>query len=197
MGSNDRQGAYASRDEVPERYRWDLSSLFAGDDEFERALADAQAVPDEYAARRDSAMASGEGLLAYLRFDDDATLRLQRLWNYAGRRADEDTRVSRCQDLNAQVTSLLSRVGASSAWFEPAVCALDAQTLEGWYRSTPGLGLYRRALDRIRALAPHVLGESEEALLAQAGEMAAQPGLAFTMLNDADLRFPDAVDADM
>lgn len=195
MGSNDRQGAYASRDEVPERYRWDLSSLFAGDDEFERALADAQAVPDEYAARRDSATASGEGLLAYLRFDDDATLRLQRLWNYAGRRADEDTRVSRCQDLNAQVTSLLSRVGASSAWFEPAVCALDAQTLEGWYRSTPGLGLYRRALDRIRALAPHVLGESEEALLAQAGEMAAQPGLAFTMLNDADLRFPDAVDA--
>ena len=90
------------------------------------------------------------------------------------------------ESINAQVTSLLSRVGASSAWFEPAVCALDAQTLEGWYRSTPGLGLYRRALDRIRALAPHVLGESEEALLAQAGEMAAQP----TRLHHAQRRRP-------
>lgn len=187
---------YESRDQVPERYRWDLSDLFASDDDFERALGEAGSLVAEYAGWCDKATATGADLLAYLRFDDDATIRVQRLWNYASRRADEDTRVSRYQDLNARVTSLATRVSAASSWFEPAVQALDGDRLEEWYASTPGLGLYRLALDRIRALAAHTLAPEQEAILAQAQELMEQPGKAFTMLNDADLGFPDATDAD-
>ena len=40
-----------------------------------------------------------------------------------------------------------------------------------------------------------MLSPPEEALLASAGEMAAQPDNIFSMLNDADLAFPDAVDS--
>ena len=186
---------YASRDEVPERYRWDLSSLFADDGTFEAALAAARDLPRQYADWEGRALESGESLLAFLRFDDEATLRIQRLWNYAGRRADEDTRKGRYQDLDSQVTTFVTKVGAAAAWFRPAILALDAQTLGGWYDTTPGLELYRLALDRVTALRDHVLSQAQEALLAQAGEMAVQPGLIFTMLNDADLRFPDATDA--
>ena len=42
----------------------------------------------------------------------------------------------------------------------------------------------------------HVLSDKEEALLARAGEMAASPDDIYSMLADADLRFPDAVDQD-
>ena len=42
----------------------------------------------------------------------------------------------------------------------------------------------------------HVLSDKEEALLAAAGEMAASPDDIYSMLNDADLNFPDAVDKD-
>ncbi len=187
--------SYKSREEVPERYRWDLSDLFESDEAFATALDKARSLVDEYAGWRDRALGSGEGLLAYLRFDDDATLALQRLGNYAGRRADEDTRKSRYQDLNARVTTLMSQVSAAGAWFEPGVQAIDGATLEGWYRDVPGLDLYRLAIDRVRALAPHTLAPEQEALLAQAGVLMEQPGLAFTMLNDADLTFADATDA--
>lgn len=186
---------YESRDQVPERYRWDLSDLFASDEDFERALGEAESLVAEYAGWRERATATGADLLAYLRFDDDATIRVQRLWNYASRRADEDTRISRYQDLSARVTSLATRVSAASSWFEPAVQALDAKLLEEWYAATPGLGLYRLALDRIRALAAHTLAPEQEAILAQAQELMEQPGKAFTMLNDADLSFPEATDA--
>ncbi len=187
--------SYKSREEVPERYRWDLSDLFESDEAFATALDKARSLVDEYAGWRDRALGSGEGLLAYLRFDDDATLSLQRLGNYAGRRADEDTRKSRYQDLNARVTTLMAQVSAAGSWFEPGVQAIDGATLEGWYRDVPGLDLYRLAIDRVRALAPHTLAPEQEALLAQAGVLMEQPGLAFTMLNDADLAFADATDA--
>ena len=187
--------SFERREEVPERYRWDTTRLFENDEAFSRALSEAKDLEEEYEIWEPTAMSSGAGLLGYLRFDDDATLELERLFNYISRRADEDTRVGKYQDLKAQLRALIARVGAASAWFAPKLLALSDETLDGWYADTPGLNLYRRAIDRMRALKDHVLTPSEEALLAQASEMAAQPEAIFSMLNDADMSFEDAVDS--
>lgn len=187
--------SFERREEVPERYRWDTTRLFENDEAFSRALSEAKDLEEEYEIWEPKAMSSGAGLLGYLRFDDDATLELERLFNYVSRRADEDTRVGKYQDLKAQLRALIARVGAASAWFVPRLLALSDETLDGWYADTPGLNLYRRAIDKLRALKDHVLTPSEEALLAQASEMAAQPEAIFSMLNDADMSFEDAVDS--
>ena len=187
--------SFERREQIPERYRWDTTRLFENDEAFVCALGRARRLESEYAAWEPKAMSSGAGLLGYLRFDDDATLELERLFNYVSRRADEDTRVGKYQDLKAQLRALIARVGAASAWFAPELLALSDETLDGWYADTPGLNLYRRAIDRMRALKDHVLTPSEEALLAQASEMAAQPEAIFSMLNDADMSFEDAVDS--
>lgn len=187
--------SFERREQIPERYRWDTTRLFENDEAFVCALGRARRLESEYAAWEPKAMSSGAGLLGYLRFDDDATLELERLFNYVSRRADEDTRVGKYQDLKAQLRALIARVGAASAWFAPKLLALSDETLDGWYADTPGLNLYRRAIDRLRALKDHVLAPSEEALLAQASEMAAQPEAIFSMLNDADMSFEDAVDS--
>ena len=187
--------SFERREEVPERYRWDTTRLFENDEAFSRALSEAKDLEEEYEIWEPTAMSSGAGLLGYLRFDDDATLELERLFNYVSRRADEDTRVGKYQDLKAQLRALIARVGAASAWLAPKLLALSDETLDGWYADTPGLNLYRRAIDRMRALKDHVLTPSEEALLAQASEMAAQPEAIFSMLNDADMSFEDAVDS--
>lgn len=187
--------SFERREQIPERYRWDTTGLFADDEAFSRALSEAKDLEEEYEIWEPTAMSSGAGLLGYLRFDDDATLELERLFNYVSRRADEDTRVGKYQDLKAQLRALIARVGAASAWFAPKLLALSDETLDGWYADTPGLNLYRRAIDRLRALKDHVLAPSEEALLAQASEMAAQPEAIFSMLNDADMSFEDAVDS--
>ena len=187
--------SFERREQIPERYRWDTTRLFENDEAFVCALGRARRLESEYAAWEPTAMSSGAGLLGYLRFDDDATLELERLFNYVSRRADEDTRVGKYQDLKAQLRALIARVGAASAWFAPKLLALSDETLDGWYADTPGLNLYRRAIDKLRALKDHVLTPSEEALLAQASEMAAQPEAIFSMLNDADMSFEDAVDS--
>ena len=187
--------SFERREQIPERYRWDTTRLFENDEAFSRALSEAKDREEEYEIWEPTAMSSGAGLFGYLRFDDDATLELERLFNYVSRRADEDTRVGKYQDLKAQLRALIARVGAASAWFAPELLALSDETLDGWYADTPGLNLYRRAIDRLRALKDHVLTPSEEALLAQASEMAAQPEAIFSMLNDADMSFEDAVDS--
>ena len=86
---------------------------------------------------------------------------------------------------------------AAAAFETPELLAIDDQTLDRLHRETPALENYRLAMDRVRRRRDHVLSDKEEALLAAAGEMASGPDdIWHSMLNDADLRFPDAADQD-
>ena len=186
---------YESRSQIDPRYMWDLSCMFASDDDFLAGLDAAKGYAARFAELKGAATASADGLLSYLKLDDEANVLLSRLVNYAERKSDEDARVSRYRDFASQARSVCVAVAGSQAWFPSELLALDPQTLEGYYRDCPDLELYRRELDGVLRMRAHTLSSAEEALLAAAGDVAAQPDSIFSALNDADLAFPDAHDA--
>lgn len=184
-----------NRDEIDPRYTWDLSCMFADDDAFAAALDAARDLPAAYASHQATATSSAQGLLDFLQFDDVNGVLLEKLGNYAERRHDEDTRIAKYQDWSSQFVSLVTAISASAAWFTPQLLAVPDDRLAGWFDEQPALEPYRRKIEKVRRLRDHVLPVEQEALLAAAGEMAAQPENTFSMFNDADLTFPDAVDA--
>ncbi len=186
---------YESRDQIDEKYRWDLSSIFADDAAFEAALEQAKKLPAQFAAYQGKISQSAANLLAYLKLDDQADLALTKLVNYAERKSDEDTRQSRYQDYSSQVMTLWVSLSSACAWFTSELLTLSEEQMEAFYAAEPGLEVYRRCLDVIFQRRAHVLSPAEEKLLAAAGDMANQPDNIFSLLNDADLTFPDAVDS--
>lgn len=184
-----------SRDEIEAKYHWDLASIYATDEAFLQALEQAKQYPAQCAAYQGKVSQSPQELLAFLRLDDQVTIELSRLLNYAQRKSDEDTRVSKYQDFASQAMSLYVAVSSAQAWFTPELLSLDQETMEKFYAQCPELELYRRSLDRIFRRKEHTLSPSEEALLASAGEMANQPDNIYSMFADADLTFADAVDS--
>ena len=187
---------YSSREEIDEQYRWDLSSIFESDEAFLAALEEAKKLPPRFASFQGKISASAADLLAYLKLDDEAGLILTKLVNYAERKSDEDTRESRYQDYSSQVMTLWVSLSSASSWFTSELLSLSEQEMEGFYSQEPELELYRRCLDVIFSRREHVLSPAEEKLLAAAGDMANQPDNFFSLLNDADLTFPDAHDAE-
>lgn len=187
---------YSSREEIDEQYRWDLSSIFESDEAFLAALEEAKKLPPQFASFQGKISASAADLLAYLKLDDEAGLILTKLANYAERKSDEDTRESRYQDYSSQVMTLWVSLSSASSWFTSELLSLSEQEMEGFYSQEPELELYRRCLDVIFSRREHVLSPAEEKLLAAAGDIANQPDNIFSLLNDADLTFPDAHDAE-
>lgn len=187
---------YSSREEIDEQYRWDLSSIFESDEAFLAALEEAKKFPPQFASFQGKISASAADLLAYLKLDDEAGLILTKLVNYAERKSDEDTRESRYQDYSSQVMTLWVSLSSASSWFTSELLSLSEQEMENFYSQEPGLELYRRCLDVIFSRREHVLSPAEEKLLAAAGDMANQPDNIFSLLNDADLTFPDAHDTE-
>ena len=187
--------AQHNRADIDKRYTWDLESIFPTEDAFIEAFENAKSYPEAYRSYQGKISQSANDLLAFLRMDDEADIALGKLVNYVERKSDEDTRVSRYQDLSSQVMTLLVSISGAASWFSSELLTISDQTMERFYQTCPDLELYRRNLDRIFRRREHTLSPAEEALLARAGDMASQPGNVFSLLNDADLTFKDAVDA--
>ena len=187
--------AYESRAQIPLQYTWDLSSMYESDGAFLEALEHARTYPQRCLAFQGAVSQDPNKLLAFLELDDEIGIELGKLVNYANRKSDEDTRDSTYQDYSAQVMTLYTNIAASQAWFSSELLELSDSQMEGFYAQQPALELYRRALGRIFARRAHTLSPAEEKLLASAADMASQPENIFSLLNDADLRFDDAVDS--
>ena len=185
-----------ARADVPEKDKWAIQDLFATDDDWRAALAKAKEFLPRITAFRGRLAESGAVLLSFFRLDDEISLAFDALVHYAQRRNDEDTRVAAYQEMVSQVTRFAVEIQSAAAFETPELLAISDEDMARLYAEAPELELYRLNIDRIRRRREHVLSDKEEAILAAAGEMAASPDDIYSMLNDADLKFPDAVDKD-
>ena len=138
---------------------------------------------------------SAQLLYNWLQLGDEMSLIFEHLAVYAFRRADEDTRATKPQEMCAQLTNFMTQLNTATAFENNEILAIPDEKLEQFYKEVPALEGYRRHLDEIRRRRAHILSPAEERLLAMAGELSENPDNIFSMLNDADLTFPDAIDA--
>lgn len=188
--------AYESREEIDSKYKWDLSSMFPSDEAFEAGLEELKTYCPKLLAFKGKISTSAQALLEFLQLEDQMTLLLYKIINYAERKSDEDTRVAKYQAYVANATSAYTQVGEATSWFAAELLAIPAESVEKFYAEVPALEFYRRKLNKILNQREHTLSAEEEALLARAEELAVQPTNIFSMFDDADLTFDDAIDSE-
>ena len=188
--------AYESREEIDNKYKWDLSSMFPSDEAFEAGLEELKAYCPKLLAFKGKISTSAQALLEFLQLEDQMNLLLYKIINYAERKSDEDTRVAKYQAYVANATSAYTQVGEATSWFAAELLAIPAESVEKFYAEVPALEFYRRKLNKILNQREHTLSAEEEVLLARAEELAVQPTNIFSMFDDADLTFDDAVDSE-
>lgn len=185
----------ASRSDYDPQYQWALTDIFPSDEAWRECYAKAQASLDTLRSYEGHLSDSAQKLLSFLQFSDELGGQLDALGNYAQRKSDEDTRNAVYQEMTAQFTNLAVATSQADAFSTPELLAIPEQTLTEFYKAAPELTHYRLLLDRVRRQKPHTLSPECEALLAAAGQLSQAPDDIFSMLNDADMSFPDAMDS--
>ncbi|MFT3951138.1 MAG: oligoendopeptidase F [Oscillospiraceae bacterium] len=179
-----------ARDEMDAQYQWAIEDLYASDALWYADFELAKTYPAKISALKGTLAQSADALLAMFSLDDELSVLIDRLANYAHRRADEDTKVAAYQEMKGKLSAFFVDIQNASAYQLPEMIALSDEQLAAFYAQTPALELYRTAIDRIMRRKEHVLPEEQEALLALAGEVRGAPEEIYSMFNDADLEFP-------
>ncbi len=184
------------RSEISAEHKWKLTDLYESDEAFEKALAEAGAYPEKITAFQGKISENAADLLAYLRLDDEITEAARNLIHYSNRKSDEDTRVSKYTGYCDKVEMLLTAIGSAAAFAVPEILTISDEKMQEFYAQESGLKLYELSLSRIFKRREHILSPEEERILAMSGEMRSTPSTVFSMLDNADMKFPDAIDKD-
>lgn len=182
------------RADVPQEFTWDLTPVFANDDAWFAEYEALKALPERISEYRGTLGKSAKDLLAFLKFEDEVTLRLSSLLGYASCKGDEDTSNNFYQDMRGKATGTWVNISGALSFATPEIMAIDEKVLDGFYKDEPELETYRRSIYQIRRRAAHILSDEGEKLLAAAGEMADAPDRIRSTFSDADLTFEDVLD---
>ena len=184
-----------NRDEIPAEDKWAIEDLYPSDAAWEAELATLKQEQDYLTGFEGHLAESGETLHAYMRAAERMSAKAQLLANYCMRKSDEDTRDTKYQAMSGRFSSVYGDVSAATSFDTPEIMAISDEQMEWFYAEYPPLERYRRYLTKVRRMKEHTLSAAEEKLLASAHEMADAPGNLFGTFSNADLTFPDAVDA--
>ncbi|HYU74815.1 MAG TPA: oligoendopeptidase F, partial [Ktedonobacteraceae bacterium] len=182
--------ALKNRTDIPTEFTWNLQSIFASNEDWERTFKSLQQRLPELESLQGTLAQSGEALLTVLQKRDEIYKQLEHLYVYASMRRDEDTTNSTYQGMADRAMQLYVQISTVASYIEPEILAIPEATLEQFFKETPGLELYRQQLDDLSRKRGHVRSAEIEAVLAAAGEMAEAPGSIFTMIDNADLKLP-------
>ena len=110
--------AVLSRNEIDSKYKWDLTRLFATDEEWEKEFAAIDGLAAEF-SKRAGTLTSKEQVLEAFRAHAEILRRFEFLATYAMAKQNEDASVPLYQAMDDRTMSLGSRVVASAAFMTP------------------------------------------------------------------------------
>ncbi len=179
-----------ARDTLDQKYTWDLGSIFTSWDAWEQAFTELDRGIEAYKKYEGTLAQGGERLLAALT-DRDALGQLSyKVWYYPSLQYDEDQRNNTINARRQRVQLLLAKWQQATSWFQPELLKLPLETVREWMDATPGLAVYRFALEEVFRLQEHVLNEQGERLLSLTERVGSVPRDAYAALSTADARFP-------
>lgn len=176
------------RDKIKPSDTWDLSSLFASDADWEKALRKYQRRMEDYRSYQGRLKESAETLAACLRFDSQLDRLAERLGVYAFLKTAEDQANSDYQRMLGRLESVLTEAAQLASFIRPEIMSLSARQMRD-YLEHPKMKPYRLLIRRLRRHKKHTLGKREEKLLAMQAEMAQASSRTFRQLHDSDLKF--------
>ncbi len=181
------------RSEVKVEDTWKVEDIYATLADWEADLAKVSELADKLAGYEGKLNTAG-GVYEASRLEEDIEYIAGRLFGYAARVSDVDTGNAENQKLVMRVRSVYVGIMEKLSFIVPELLALPDGAIEKFYSEKPELERYRISINERLRFKPHTLSPDMEKLLASSGEVAAVPGTAFSMFNNADLVFPEITD---
>lgn len=182
------------RNQVKEENTWNLKDLFETREDWEKCLSEIEELSEKIAAMEGKVGESAANLLYVLSNDTVSDKKLERAFSYATRLYDQDQTNAEHQGMYQKVVALSAEVSRKTAFIQPEILAISDETLENFYREEKELELYRKWIVEVNRLREHRLSTEMETLMAMTSRIKGVPSSTFSVLNNADLKFPEMTD---
>jgi len=184
-----------TRSEIPLKYKWNDTSVFADRAAWERELEDTLSQLPQLDQYRKHLAESPETLVQALKTSEAIQRRIWIVYVYASMTHSVDTQDQDAAAMNDRATGAFGRVNAAFAFINPELLAIGKPTLERWMAQEPRLAPYKQYVDNLFRRQEHVRSAEVEQIMGMLIDPFSGAYTSHTMLGSADMRFEPAVDS--
>ncbi len=175
-----------SRKDVPAKDKWDLSSIFNSDSEWEEALKSLPELTKAAAAFKGTLAQSPEQLLAALKAYKDALLQMECVYHYASLQHEADEDDTTATDRYGRAMMAYTQQSTELSFIDPELMAMDEAVLGEWSERAD-FADYKIYLKKLLHFKRYTLSEKEERILSLQGQPAQTAETAFSVLTNVDM----------
>ena len=175
-----------ARKDVPATDKWNLSSIYKSDDEWEENLKLIPELTKKVAAYKGRLGANPETLLEALKAIEKANLQMETVFHYASllHEADEDD--SKATDRYGRAFMAYTNMEAELSFIDPELQEIDDEKIREWI-AKPEFADYKIFIEKLLYFKKYILSEKEERILSLQGQAAQTPDTAFSVLTNVDM----------
>lgn len=178
------------REEIEEKYKWDISTMFKSIEDWNIEHDRVKDLSEKILDYKGKMIDSSDNLLSTINLMEELYRSVSNLYSFASMNLDTDTRDSKAQALSSKALNLYTSVREKTAFITPELLELSYEKLEEFIDEKEELDLYRHFINDVLRGKEHTLSSREEAMMAQVAEIGGASAKTYSMLNDADIKFP-------
>ncbi|MBQ9630032.1 MAG: oligoendopeptidase F [Treponema sp.] len=176
------------RKDVLENDKWNLSSLYKSNKEWEEDLESFSAKIEKVEQFAGKLSESKETLLNALKALEEADKSLEKIYNYAHLILSTDEACPDAQDKEGRARMAYTNFLSRTSFFNPELQSIDSKKIDEWIED-PSFSDYRIFIKKLLRLKQFILSEKEERIISLQSESAATSHKAFTIFTNADMQF--------
>ena len=185
-----------TRNQIDERYKWDLESIFPDESAWEAAIEQAVSIGEE-ASTYEGLLADSAGTLAdFLDLGEQLTALLGKIYVWGALPSNADTTDIAAVGRRGRASATIGKITAGLAFGEPEMIAIPADTMSDWLDVEPRLRPYAHYFDRLQKKAPYVRSAEVEQVLGTFSDVFSTMTATHSLLANADLKFAPAIGRD-
>jgi oligoendopeptidase F len=179
-----------SRETIEKQYTWNLSDIYATDSLWENDFKYVDENYPKYKNFEGNIGKSAADMVKLIKFDEDISIRLGKLYMYASCLKDLDLANSANQSRYDRISQLYSNVSVACSFVIPEILTIPRQTLDQYMVVSKELAVYKQNFDNLFRTNAHTLPKEQEELLALAGQMSQTPQSTFSVFTNAEMKLP-------
>ena len=180
-----------NRNEIAVKDTWNLESVYANDELWDADYTSLEKDIQDFAKLTGTIASDIHQIPTVLDAYYGLTRRLSKLLVYARMRLDQDTTNSFYQTMASKASSIGVKLGAACAFVEPEILSFSKEELEEAEKTDSKMAYYERKITEMLRGQEHTLDAQREELLAAAGDVTSAADDIFTVLMNADMKYPD------
>lgn len=177
-----------TRDQVPATDKWDLSTLYKSDEDWEKALSSIKPLTEKVVAFKGKLGESSNSLLACLKANEALEKVIETVHEYAGLQHTADESDAAAQDREGRAMMAYSAAESETSFFSPELMSIPDEKINSWL-NLPEFADYKIFLQKELHHKPYILSEKEERILSLQAESSETSYKAFSLLTNVDLQF--------